>query len=247
MFQAIRRDRTQNHRRQAGAAMLSFLGLLSLGGASLLSGGQLVEVLDVDHVELMFTDFDDMAPPPPPKGVEKASMQEKEPEPEPEVEPDPDPEVEPDPEPQIEPEPQTAPTVVDLSGPEGDPEGHELGEKGGDPKGKPGGELGGTGTSLEPGGKGVKTVSPNDVRARRQVAPSYPPAARELGIEGSCSLRFQVDAKGRVSSVDVVSCPTAFRDSALEAAYKWSFYPYKDSSGTKHPASFVLRLEFRLE
>ncbi len=232
--------------------MLSFLGLLSLGGASLLSGGQLVEVLDVDHVELMFTEFEDMAPPPPPKGVENGSAQEKEPETEPQVEPEPEPEpevepeVEPEPEAQTEPEPE--PVVVDLTGPAGDPEGHELGVEGGDPdKGKPGGKLGGTGTSLEPGGTGLKMVSPNQVRARRQVAPVYPAAAKELGLEGSCSLRFQVDAKGKVSSVDVVSCPTAFQDAALEAAHKWSFYPYKDSSGTKHPASFVLRLEFRLE
>ena len=250
MFNAIREDRSINRRRQAGAAMLSFLGLLSLGGASLLSGGQLVEVLDVDHVELVFTEFDDMAPPPPPKGVEQASVQEKEPETEPQVEPEPEPEPEPDLEPQIvpDPDPDPAPAVVELTGPVGDPDGHELGVEGGDPLlGKPGGQLNGTGTSLEPGGEGVKTVSPSAVRARRQVSPVYPAAARELGLEGSCSLRFQVDAKGRVSSVDVVSCPTAFQTSALEAAHKWSFYPYKDSSGTKHPASFVLRLEFRLE
>jgi protein TonB len=246
VFEAIRKDRTSNRERQAGAAMLSFLGLLSVAGFSLLSGGQLVEELDVEHVNLVFAEFDDMAPPPPPKGVENGAPEtpepQDEPEPEPEPEPDPEPEVDPAPEPQVE------PVVADLSGPEGDPAGHELGVEGGDAiLGKPGGQLGGTGTSTVPGGKGVKTVSASQVRARRQVAPVYPSAAKELGIEGSCSLRFQVDAKGRVSSVNVVSCPTAFQASALEAAQKWTFYPYKDSSGAKHPASFVLRLEFRLE
>ncbi|MFT5587706.1 MAG: protein TonB [Cognaticolwellia sp.] len=246
MFQAIREDRTINHRRQAGAAMLSFLGLVSLAGVSLLSGGQLVEELDAEHVSLVFTEFDDMAPPPPPKGVENGAAQETEPETQ--VEPEPEPQAEPDPEVDPDPEPDPAPVVADLTGPAGDPDGHELGVEGGDSiKGKPGGQIGGTGASTVPGGTGVKTVSASQVRARRQVAPVYPAAAKELGLEGSCSLRFQVDAKGRVSSVNVVSCPTAFQSAALTAAQKWTFYPYKDSSGAKHAASFVLRLEFRLD
>ena len=246
MFQAIREDRTIHHRRQAGAAMLSFLGLVSLAGLSLLSGGQLVEQLDAEHVSLVFTELEDMAPPPPPRGVENGVVQETDPEPQ--VEPEPEPQVEPNPELDPDPEPQVAPVVADLTGPIGDPEGHKLGVEGGDPNlGKPGGQLGGTGTSTEPGGRGVKTVPASQVRARRQVAPVYPAAAKELGLEGSCSLRFQVDAKGRVSSVKVVSCPTAFQTAALTAAQKWTFYPYKDSSGAKHAASFVLRLEFRLD
>ncbi len=246
MFQAIRKDRTLNHRRQAGAAMLSFLGLVSLAGGSLLSGGQLVEELDAEHVSLVFTELDDMAPPPPPKGVENGTA--KETEPEAQVEPDPVSQVDPNPELDPDPEPQLPLVVADLTGPVGDPEGHALGVEGGDAtQGKPGGQIGGTGTSTDRGGMGLKTVSASQVRARRQVAPVYPAAAKELGLEGSCSLRFQVDAKGRVSTVKVVSCPTAFQSAALTAAQKWTFYPYKDSSGTKHAASFVLRLEFQLD
>lgn len=246
MFQSIRHERRRNRNRQAGAAMLSFLALLSLGGASLLSGGQAVEVLDVAHIELVFDELADMAPPPPPLGVENGATEpepQRTPEPEPEVDSEPDPE----PQPEVDPEPEPAsPATADL-GPAGDPEGHKDSQKGGVKDGTVGGTPGGTGTRLTPGGAGTKTVSGNDLRVKRQVQPKYPAAAKELGIEGSCSLRFWVDARGRVSSVDVVSCPTAFQDAALTAAEKWSFYPYKDSSGTKHAASFVLRLEFRLE
>ena len=99
-----------------------------------------------------------------------------------------------------------------------------------------GGQLGGTGT---------KSIHWSQITAKRKVEPSYPKAARELGIEGDCNVRMFVDERGKVVDVKIETCPTPFHDAATEAAYKWSFYPMK-VEGQKVSATFVLKLQFQL-
>ena len=66
MFQTIGRARQVNRHRQLGAGMLAVLLLMTATGFSALSGGQEVELLDIESVKVEFIEISDDAPPPPP-------------------------------------------------------------------------------------------------------------------------------------------------------------------------------------
>ena len=63
-------------------------------------------------------------------------------------------------------------------------------------------------------------------RAKVQVAPVYPIAMRQAGIEGSVNVEFDVDATGKVTAARVVrSTAHEFEEAAVRAVLKWSFEP----------------------
>ena len=47
------------------------------------------------------------------------------------------------------------------------------------------------------------------------------------------------------TDIKAENCPKVFQDSAMEAAWKWRFYPYLDA-GKAMPAQFVLDIIFKL-
>jgi len=60
----------------------------------------------------------------------------------------------------------------------------------------------------------------------KRVAPTYPPAALEQGIEGTVVLRLFIDAHGAVEHVEVVSTPGyGLEDAAAAAAKQFRFKP----------------------
>lgn len=70
----------------------------------------------------------------------------------------------------------------------------------------------------------------NPPRARFQMSPQYPAAARSDGRDGEVTVEFVVDEQGRVLSPRVVSSTDAVFDGpALQAIAKWRFEP-----GTVH-------------
>ncbi|MED5371660.1 MAG: TonB family protein [Myxococcota bacterium] len=256
MFDHLGQPAPRNRKRQAGAAMLSVLALLALGSASLMSGSQLVEHIPVQAVQVDFDELADLPapPPPPPKlGVEDGSeapdtVSPTAPDP---VAPTPEPDPAPADEDTLTPTPAPAMAALDTP-PKGTPDGTLMG----DPDGEAGGVFGGTKGGVTNGvlcGSGQDcTAAPTAVHASqltptRQVAPQYPASARELGLEGDCSVRMFVDERGRVTQVRVERCPVAFQDAAVKAASQWRFRPYKDVDGTRKAATFVLTLRFTLQ
>lgn len=66
----------------------------------------------------------------------------------------------------------------------------------------------------------------NPPRAKMQVAPVYPAALRQAGVEGSVMVEFEVDASGKVTTARAVqSTHREFEDSAVRAVLKWTFEP----------------------
>lgn len=61
------------------------------------------------------------------------------------------------------------------------------------------------------------------------VSPSYPPLAREAGIEGTVAVRVLVNEEGKVISADILSSDVtpSMEKAALEAARKCRFRPAK--------------------
>lgn len=104
----------------------------------------------------------------------------------------------------------------------------------------------------------VAAIQPNSFAAPRitqaarpsggyQVRPTYPPAARRAGAEGTTLLRVHVLDDGRIGQVQVERSAghVALDQAAAEAVRKWHFEPAR--SGSETVAVWVLiPVEFRL-
>ncbi|MED5371946.1 MAG: TonB family protein [Myxococcota bacterium] len=84
------------------------------------------------------------------------------------------------------------------------------------------------------------------ITQRRIRRPRYPEAAREAGIEGRCSVRVWVDARGKVTETQIVECPEVFVPEVLRAASTSTYFPLK-VDGEKVPFTFVQSFEFHLD
>jgi len=73
-------------------------------------------------------------------------------------------------------------------------------------------------------------------------APSYPKGAEARGIEGSVTLKFNVDAGGNVVAPQVVDAtpPGVFDAAAIEALTKWKYAPGSAASDVQVKLSFKL-------
>jgi protein TonB len=244
MFDTIGREREQDRGRQAKSIFVSilvnggFLGGLIWAGSSVAD-----EVLDDLPIEVTFFDAapPPPPPPPPPAGGKKAKKKtEKKPEEKPE-EPEPDPvEVEPDPVELPEEEPEEEPEVeTEEEGVEG---GQEGGVEGGTVGGVVGGQIGGVlGGQL---GGDIRSVHWSEVRIRSKVPPRMPEAAKALGLESRCLIRFFIDEKGKPYDIKVEKCPKVYHENVLKAAWKWKFYPMR-VEGKPARAQFVQPIRFK--
>lgn len=124
-----------------------------------------------------------------------------------------------------------------------------------DPGGVPGdglassgeGEGEGEGAEGEGEGAGVRAYHYTEVKVRKRVAPEFPEAARQLGLdEARCRVRFVVDERGAPEQVEVSGCPAAFAPSAREAAWQWRFIPMREN-GVAVKATFELSILYRLK
>jgi protein TonB len=73
-------------------------------------------------------------------------------------------------------------------------------------------------------------------------APEYPKGAEKRGIEGSVTLKFNVDASGNVVAPQVVDAtpPGVFDAAAIEALTKWKYAPGSAASDVHVKLSFKL-------
>ena len=73
-----------------------------------------------------------------------------------------------------------------------------------------------------------------------RVAPNYPPAMRNQGIEGAVLVEFFIEKNGSVVNAKIIrSDHPGLEQEALKAAFKWKFKP-----GTKDgvPVKFKVRI-----
>lgn len=98
--------------------------------------------------------------------------------------------------------------------------------------------LGGLGTGSGAGGTTVQDLQP-----LYTPSPSFPRAARDLGLEALCSVTFHVNRDGRTTRVGITKCDTAFHDAIERAALKWRFEP-KRVNGKRVPALMTKRIRF---
>ena len=81
-----------------------------------------------------------------------------------------------------------------------------------------------------------------------RVLPMYPFHAKRQGVEGLVSVRFLVDAKGRVSKFSIIRAmpPNLFETAVRQSVLRWRFKPgYKD--GAPVATWIETDIEFKLE
>lgn len=113
---------------------------------------------------------------------------------------------------------------------------------------------GAAGVALDPAAwtirGGVYTLADIDTAPRPlvQPAPSYPPLARQRGLEGTVELAFVVTATGRVTDVQVVDAQpgTVFVAAARSAVEQWRFEPAQ-RGGEAVAVRVRIPLQFRLD
>jgi len=82
-----------------------------------------------------------------------------------------------------------------------------------------------------------------------KVDPTYPPAARKAGLEGTVLLRIQIQANGQPGDITVArsSGHNMLDEAAIAAVAKWRFVPAKNrSSGRTVACTTSLPVSFRL-
>jgi protein TonB len=110
--------------------------------------------------------------------------------------------------------------------------------------------TGGAASGVEGGvsgeaGNAIRVVG--DLRPPRlikEVAPVYPPEARQAGVEGIVILEAQTDIYGRIQSAKILRSIPMLDTAALEAVRQWVYEPLL-INGKPRPAVFTVTVRFQ--
>ena len=75
----------------------------------------------------------------------------------------------------------------------------------------------------------------------KDVAPIYPEAAKQEGVQGTVTLRISIDRAGNVTLEDVVNAHPLLKQAAIDAVLQWKFEPQPAAVG------ITVRVKFDLE
>jgi periplasmic protein TonB len=88
----------------------------------------------------------------------------------------------------------------------------------------------------------VKTVAPKLISS---VHLSYPPSAKQTGIQGTVTVIASVDANGTVSSAKALTGPLLLRQSAVDSVKQWKYSPGL-ADGRPVASQVTVAVEFKL-
>jgi len=100
---------------------------------------------------------------------------------------------------------------------------------------------------VPPAGPVLVKASP-DPRFAARFRPTYPPALRREGLEGSVTVRVTIDEQGRVIAIEQVRAthPAFFEETRQQALRGWRFRP-ATRDGVPVRSEQVLTVQFRME
>jgi TonB family protein len=78
-----------------------------------------------------------------------------------------------------------------------------------------------------------------------KVQPKYPQDALENRIQGTVILKAQIDKKGYVTSVTLISGHPSLARSAIQAVKQWTYKPYA-AKGEPIAVETTVAIDFRL-
>lgn len=102
--------------------------------------------------------------------------------------------------------------------------------------------------TIDPAPVPVLVKATPDPRFAARFHPTYPPALRREGLEGSVTVRVTIDEQGRVITVEQVRAthPAFFEETRAQALRAWRFRP-ATRDGVPVRSEQVLTVQFRLE
>jgi protein TonB len=91
------------------------------------------------------------------------------------------------------------------------------------------------------------SVSDRDAQPLVRIEPQYPMRAAERGIEGSCSVRFDVTADGTPTNIRILACDSSLFERAAERAVeRWRYSPKVQDGIPVARVNVETRFEFHL-
>ncbi|WBQ09540.1 energy transducer TonB [Hyphomonadaceae bacterium ML37] len=69
-------------------------------------------------------------------------------------------------------------------------------------------------------------VSDRDAQPLVRIEPQYPPRAAERGLEGQCTVQFDVTPDGNPTNINILNCTsTLFQSATVRAVERWRYEP----------------------
>jgi len=69
-------------------------------------------------------------------------------------------------------------------------------------------------------------VSDRDAQPLVRIEPQYPPRAAERGLEGQCTVQFDVTPDGNPTHINILNCTsTLFQSATVRAVERWRYEP----------------------
>lgn len=91
-------------------------------------------------------------------------------------------------------------------------------------------------------------VSDRDAQPMVRIPPQYPPRAAERGVEGSCTVTFDVTPDGTPTNISIVDCDSSlFERSTIRAVERWRYEPKVEGGTAVWRRGVVTRLDYNLE
>lgn len=91
-------------------------------------------------------------------------------------------------------------------------------------------------------------VSDRDAQPLVRIEPQYPPRAAERGVEGNCTVRFDVTPDGQPTNITIVQCSsTLFQSTTIRAVERWRYEPRIEGGNAVWRRGVETRLDYRLE
>ena len=83
-------------------------------------------------------------------------------------------------------------------------------------------------------------------RKVRDVAPAYPQAAKDAGVQGVVIVEVTIGCSGKVIGARVLRSVPQLDDAALETVRQWEYQPVVDDKGTRREIGMTATVNFRL-
>jgi protein TonB len=91
------------------------------------------------------------------------------------------------------------------------------------------------------------SVSDRDAQPLVRIEPQYPMRAAERGIEGSCTVRFDVQANGTPTNIRILTCDNSLFERAAERAVeRWRYNPKVENGIPVARVNVETRFDFRM-
>lgn len=91
-------------------------------------------------------------------------------------------------------------------------------------------------------------VSDRDAQPMVRIPPQYPPRAAERGVEGYCTMQFDVTPDGTPTNIEAINCSSSlFERASTRAVERWRYEPKIEGGNAVWRRGVQTRLDYQLD